>query len=131
MQPGHARALIGLHRAAHIHRAAIARVGVGHQRQAGGVGDAPGIVRHLGHGEQAHIRHAEPACRRARARHVDGVEAGLRHEPRADAVHDPGRDQDFGRLHKAFQACGAALGHRLPSSKYARGLSLAQSVPGA
>ena len=79
MHRGDTRSLIALNRAAHIHDAAIAIIGIGNQRQTACLGDASGVVDHLAHREQSDIGHAKTHGGGACAGHVNRLEAMLGH----------------------------------------------------
>jgi len=99
---GHPGALVGLHRAAHIEHTTIAVVAVGDQRQAAGIRNAPGVVGHLGQGQQADVRHAQAHRGGAGAGHVDRLKAVLGDNPRVHRIGHTGRHD------------GAGLRHQLP-----------------
>jgi hypothetical protein len=72
------------HGAHGVELVAVARVGVGDDRDRDRAGDAAEVVGHLGHGHQPVVGEAEHR-RGARAGQVDGREAGLLDEPRVSA----------------------------------------------
>ena len=105
--PGHAGLLVGLHRAHHVDRVAVAGVGVGDHRHVDGGDDPPGVVDHLGAGEQPDVGPAEQRGGGAEPGHVDDVEAGLLDQPRRQRVVGAGRDQRA-RAARAARAAGPA-----------------------
>ena len=84
--------LVLLHRAQDVDLVAVAGVGVGHDGKVGCVGDAAGVVDHLGEPEQADVGATEQGCSGTETSHVHGVEAGLFDEPSAERVVAAGQD---------------------------------------
>jgi hypothetical protein len=77
----------------HVERCAIAGIGIGDQRDVTEhTGDHTGTLGHLGLGEQADVRQAEPGGGHARAGQVGGGEFHPGGQGCGDAVEHPGRD---------------------------------------
>ncbi len=89
MQPGRARSFELPHRAQHVERISISRVGVADHGDLDAAGDRARVLDHLVHREQSDVRTA-PRRRGAEAGHVDRLEARGLGDLRLQTVVDEG-----------------------------------------
>ena len=112
VEPRDAGLLVLPHRAHDVERVAVARVGVGDERDADGGREVSRVIRHLGQPGETQIGESEPRGGRPVARHVDGGESR--------ALDESGRDAVVGARHHESTACLderaelAAAGHAAP-----------------
>jgi hypothetical protein len=109
---GDARALVFTHGAHDIHRAAIAGVGIGDERNACGLGDAARVVDHLRHRQETDVGHSETRGRRAASGHVERFEAFTRDDARIHRVGDAGGEQELRSREELPKRSGRSF-HRL------------------
>ena len=104
---GRAEALELAHGTDDVERVAVAGVGVGDDWQRGGVDNLAQPRQHLGHRQQAEVRHpAAPGHGAAAA--VDGGEARRGGDPRRQPVVYPRRHDNLGTLEQLGEPLGPA-----------------------
>ena len=88
--------LIKLDSAPDIQGPAKTVIGIGNQRQVGGIGNTCGIVDHFRHGQQAHIGIAETGDGRPRSGHIHRLKACFRNQAGIHGIHNTrGHDRAF------------------------------------
>ena len=102
---GHPGRLVGADGAYHVHRCAVAGVGVGDERDiAQRVGDHPDSVGHFGRGDQPDVGQPEPRGGHARTGHIRRDVAGALGQLRGDSVENPWRDDEFALVQQILAA---------------------------
>ncbi len=104
MQAGHARSLVFPHGAHHVEDVAIARVGIGDERQRDAGSEMAGMGGHLRHGGEAEVGPAQVGAGGTGPGHVDRRETGGLDQPRRKAVVGAGGDDDAWGLKHAVEA---------------------------
>ena len=101
---GKSRALVSLHRALDVLRAAEAGVAVSNQRDGDRTADVLSLVGELAIRDQAGVRHAEARGRDSEPAHEAELEAGFFDQASRHRVMAAGHHQDAGPLEENSQA---------------------------
>jgi hypothetical protein len=95
-------------RAAHVHRVAVAGVGVADHRDRDRRADVPALIEHLAVGDQLRIRRADPSRRHREAAHEGEAEPGALDELRRERVEATRHHVEPGLVEERAEARGGS-----------------------
>ena len=105
---------VGLDGSHDVHGVAIPGIGIGDQGDFNRLGDASGLVEHLGKAHQPEIGHPKACMGNAGAGHVQGIEPRPFHTAGQIGIVDAGAQQNFRSLDESFQS--RRLGHGITAA---------------